>query len=73
MIYSCYTFQECYIAVSPLQASFLPSHGNGEASVLGKLPYTEQASSHDGAEEHDLGRAIARARIDNAATARAVS
>jgi hypothetical protein len=71
----------------------LPSHGNGEASVLGKLPYTEQvnveifsglfarrspqtqtqASSHDGAEEHDLGRAIARARIDNAATARAVS
>jgi hypothetical protein len=24
---------------SPLQAYFLPTHGNGEISVLGKLPY----------------------------------
>jgi hypothetical protein len=25
--------------VSPMQAYFLPNHGNGEASVLGKLSY----------------------------------
>jgi hypothetical protein len=25
--------------VSPLHVYFLPSHGNGKASVLGKLPY----------------------------------
>jgi hypothetical protein len=24
---------------SPLQAYFLPTHGNGEVPVLGKLPY----------------------------------
>jgi hypothetical protein len=39
MIYSSYTFQDCYSAISPLHAYFLPSHGNGEALVLGKLPY----------------------------------
>jgi hypothetical protein len=38
MIYSSYTFQNCYSAGSPLQAYFLPSHENGEASILGKLP-----------------------------------
>jgi hypothetical protein len=38
MIYSSYTFQNYYSAGSPLQAYFLPSHGNGEALVLGKLP-----------------------------------
>jgi hypothetical protein len=41
MIYSSYTFQECYSAISPLQAYFLPSHKNWEASVLGKLPYVQ--------------------------------
>jgi hypothetical protein len=39
MIYSSYTFHDCYSAVSPLHAYFLPGHGNGEASILGKLPY----------------------------------
>jgi hypothetical protein len=39
MIYSSYTFQDYYSAVSALQAYFLPTHGNQEASVLGKLPY----------------------------------
>jgi hypothetical protein len=38
MIYSSYTFQDCYSVGSPLQAYFFPIHGNGEASVLGKLP-----------------------------------
>jgi hypothetical protein len=37
MIYNSYTFQDCYSAVSSLQAYFLPNHGNGEASVLGKV------------------------------------
>jgi hypothetical protein len=39
MICSSYTFHVCYSAVSPLQAYFLPSHGNREATVLEKLPY----------------------------------
>jgi hypothetical protein len=38
MIYSGYTFKDCYSAVSPLQAYLLPSHRSGEAAVLGKLP-----------------------------------
>ena len=37
MIYSSYTFQDYYSLVIPLHAYFLPSHGNGEALVLGKL------------------------------------
>jgi hypothetical protein len=41
MIYSGYTFQGCYSAISALQAYFLPTHGNREASVLGKLPYVQ--------------------------------
>jgi hypothetical protein len=41
MIYSGCTFQDCYSVVSPLQAYFLPNHENGEAPVLGKLPYVE--------------------------------
>jgi hypothetical protein len=40
MIYSGYTFQGCYSAISALQAYFLPIHGNREALVLGKLPYS---------------------------------
>jgi hypothetical protein len=43
MIYSSCTFQDCYSVVSPLQAYFLPNHINGDASVLGKLPYDELA------------------------------
>jgi hypothetical protein len=39
MIYSDRTFQDCYSAVFPLQAYFLPNYGNGEAPVLGKLPF----------------------------------
>jgi hypothetical protein len=39
MIYNSYTFQDSYSAVSPLQAYFLPNDRNGEAPVLGKLPY----------------------------------
>jgi hypothetical protein len=46
MIYNCYTFQDCYNAVSPLQAYFLPSHGNWEASVLGKLSYVHCQSNN---------------------------
>jgi hypothetical protein len=38
MVYSGYTFQGCYSAISAEQAYFLPTHGNREASVLGKLP-----------------------------------
>jgi hypothetical protein len=38
--WSIVAFQDCYSAGSPLQAYFFPSHGNGEAWVLGKLPYT---------------------------------
>jgi hypothetical protein len=45
MIYSGYTFQGCYSAISALQAYFLPTHGNREASVLGKLPWRSDISS----------------------------
>jgi hypothetical protein len=38
MIYTSYTFMEYYSAFSPLQAYFLPTHGNGEVLVLEKLP-----------------------------------
>jgi hypothetical protein len=38
MIYSSYTFQDCYSAVFQVHAYFLPNHGNGEALVLEKLP-----------------------------------
>jgi hypothetical protein len=44
MIYSSYTFQDCYSTVSILQAYFLPTHGNWEASVLEKLPYIQRLS-----------------------------
>jgi hypothetical protein len=30
---------DCYSAFSSLQAYFLPTHGNGEDPVLGKLSY----------------------------------
>jgi hypothetical protein len=30
---------DCYSAFSLLHAYFLPTHGNGEVPVLGKLPY----------------------------------
>jgi hypothetical protein len=39
MIYSWCTFLDCYSMFSPLQAYFLPTHGNGEVLVLEKLPY----------------------------------
>jgi hypothetical protein len=39
MIYSWSTFLDCYSVFSLLQAYFLPTHGNGEVPVLGKLPY----------------------------------
>jgi hypothetical protein len=39
MIYNRCTFLDCYNVFSPLQTYFLPTHGNGEVPVLGKLPY----------------------------------
>jgi hypothetical protein len=39
MIYSWCTFLDCYSVFSLLQAYFLPTDGNGEVPVLGKLPY----------------------------------
>jgi hypothetical protein len=42
MIYSSYTFMDCYSAFSLMQAYFLPIHRNREVSVLGKLPYIEK-------------------------------
>jgi hypothetical protein len=39
MIYSWYAFLDYYNVFSPPQAYFLPTHGNGETPVLGKLPY----------------------------------
>jgi hypothetical protein len=41
MIYSWCIFMHCYSAYSPLQAYFLPTHRNGEVSILGKLTYPE--------------------------------
>jgi hypothetical protein len=37
-IYSSCTFLDYYSSFSPLQAYFLPNHGNAEVPVLGKLP-----------------------------------
>jgi hypothetical protein len=42
MIYSWSTFMDCYSVFSLLQAYFLPTHGNGEVPILGKLPYNQQ-------------------------------
>jgi hypothetical protein len=39
MIYCRCTFLDYYIVFSPLHAYFLPTHKNGEAPILGKLPY----------------------------------
>jgi hypothetical protein len=36
---------DCYIVFSLLQAYFLPTHGNGEVPVLGKLPYQKGNAS----------------------------
>jgi hypothetical protein len=38
MIYSLCTLLDYYNVFSPLHAYFLPTHGNGEVRVLGKLP-----------------------------------
>jgi hypothetical protein len=55
MIYSGYTFQGCYSAISTLQAYFLPTHGNRETSVLEKLPYDAKFKS---AQTHNISREI---------------
>jgi hypothetical protein len=39
MIYNKCTFLDCYSVFFPLRAYFLPTHGNGDVPVLGKLPY----------------------------------
>jgi hypothetical protein len=38
MVYNKCTFLDCYSVFSPLHAYFMPTHGNEEVLVLGKLP-----------------------------------
>jgi hypothetical protein len=49
MIYNKCIFLECYNVLSLLQAYFLPTHGNGEVPILGRLPYPPiPVSIHEG-------------------------
>jgi hypothetical protein len=47
MTYMKCTFLDCYSAFFPLHAYFLPTYKNGEALVLGKVPYLRLLSLID--------------------------
>jgi hypothetical protein len=58
MMYSKCTFLDCYHAFSPLQAYSLPTHGNGEVTVLGKLHYILPQSNNPQEKEQARNRSI---------------
>jgi hypothetical protein len=45
MIYNWCTFLDYYSVFSSLQAYFLPTHGDGEVPILGKLPHISEFPS----------------------------